>query len=292
MPVRGLWIIAKDSGISIFSKYYREQGIGDDLFSGYMSAITSFLGELTTSQGKLEKVVSLGSQYSLATEDMKLSIRGLDNLIFVLVFDKGDDEESMNRILRRLGEVFRAMYGERINANKKSISQIDFKNFELVMDTLIGTLSKKIDEERKKEKAKSKEPQRLPKDVVADLDFIKGINVTVGNITRQGFDEKKDPGFPIEVSSFDRKVTVSVLFKRFLDQQLFDWAKLLVEVIHKLGVLPEVDRLRLALLYIDNCLSRNPKPTDKYTLQFMLYGSLAAHGIDEGLLTGSKNSAS
>jgi hypothetical protein len=236
--------------------------------------------------------VSLGSQYSLATEDMKLSIRGLDNLIFVLVFDKGDDEESMNRILRRLGEVFRAMYGERINANKKSISQIDFKNFELVMDTLIGTLSKKIDEERKKEKAKSKEPQRLPKDVVADLDFIKGINVTVGNITRQGFDEKKDPGFPIEVSSFDRKVTVSVLFKRFLDQQFFDWAKLLVEVIHKLGVLPEVDRLRLALLYIDNCLSRNPKPTDKYTLQFMLYGSLAAHGIDEGLLTGSKNSAS
>jgi hypothetical protein len=292
MPVRGLWVIAKDSGVSIFSKYYKEKGIGDELFSGYMSALTSFLGELTTSQGKLEKVVSLGSQYSLATEDMKLSIRGIDNLIFVLVFDKGDDEEAMNRILRRVGEVFRAMYGERISANKKDLSSIDFKNFELVMDTLIGTLTKKIDEERKKEKAKSKEPQRLPKDVVADLDFIKGINVTVDNITRQGFDEKKDPGFPIEVSSLDRKVTVSVLFKRFLDQQFFDWAKLLVEVIHKSGVLPEVDRLRLALLYIDNCLSRNPKPTDKYTLQFMLYGSLTAYGIDEGLPNGSRNSAS
>jgi hypothetical protein len=292
MPVRGLWIIAKDSGISVFSKYYKEQGIGDELFSGYLSALTSFLGELTASQGKLEKVMSLGSQYSLATEDMKLSIRGIDDLIFVLVFDKGDEEVTMNKILRRIVEVFRAMYGERIMTNKKDLSSIDFKNFELVMDTLIETLSRGAHEEQKKEKAKLSKPQLLPKDVVADLNFIEGINVTVGNSSQTGFDEKKDPGFPIEVVSRDRKVSVSILFKRFLDQQFFDWAKLLVEVIHKSSILPEVDRLRLALLYIDNCLTRNPKPTDKYTLQFMLYGSLTAYGIDEGLPNGSLNSAS
>jgi hypothetical protein len=128
--------------------------------------------------------------------------------------------------------------------------------------------------------------------VVADLNFIEGINVTVGNSSQTGFDEKKDPGFPIEVVSRDRKVSVSILFKRFLDQQFFDWAKLLVEVIHKSSILPEVDRLRLALLYIDNCLTRNPKPTDKYTLQFMLYGSLTAYGIEEGLPNGSLSSAS
>jgi hypothetical protein len=281
-----LWIIAKDSGISIFSKYYKEQGVGDELFSGYMSALTSFLGELTASQGKLEKVISLGSQYSLATEDLKLSIRGIDNLIFVLVFDKGDDEEAMNKILPRIIEVFRAMYAERIIANKRDLSSIDFKNFDLVMDTLIGSLSRGIGEERKKQKAKLKEPQLFPKDIVADLNFIKGINVTVDNISRIGFDEKKDPGFPIEVSSRDRRVSVGMLFKRFLDQQFFDWTKLLVEEIHKSGILPEVDRLRLALLYIDNCLARNPKPTDKYTLQFMLYGSLTAYGIEEGLSKG------
>jgi hypothetical protein len=292
MPVRGLWIIAKDSGISIFSKYYKEEGIGDELFSGYVSALTSFLGELTASQGKLEKVISLGSQYSLATEDLKLSIRGIDNLIFVLVFDKGDDEEAMNKILPRIVEVFRAMYAERIIANKRDLSSVDFKNFELFMDTLIGSLSRGIGEERKKQKTKLKEPQLLPKDIVTDLNFIKGINVTVDNISRIGFDEKKDPGFPIEVSSRDRRVSVGMLFKRFLDQQFFDWTKLLVEVIHKSGILPEMDRLRLALLYVDNCLTRNPKPTDKYTLQFMLYGSLTAHEIDEGLSKGFLSSAS
>jgi hypothetical protein len=291
MPVRGLWIIAKDSGISIFSRYYSEQGIGDELFSGYMSAITSFLGELTASQRKLEKVISLGSQYSLATEDMKLSIRGVDDLIFVLVFDKIDNEETMNKILRRIVEVFRAMYSERITANKKDMSSIDFKNFELVIDTLIQTLSKRENEVQQKTKTKLKEPQLFPKNMVSDLNFIKGINVTVDNNSQVGFDEK-DPGFPVEASSRDRKVSVRILFKRFLDQQFFEWVKLLEEVIYKPGVLPAVDRLRLALLYIDNCLVRNPKPTDRYTLQFMLYGSLPTYEISEEARDGSLNSAS
>jgi hypothetical protein len=280
MPVRGLWIIAKDSGISIFSKYYSEQGIGDELFSGYMSAITSFLGELTASQRKLEKVISLGSQYSLATEDMKLSIRGIDDLIFVIVFDKADNEETMNKILRRIVEVFRAMYSERITANKKDISSIDFKNFELVLDSLIQTLSKEDNETQQKTKKKIKEPQLFPKNMVADLNFIKGINVTLDNNSQVGFDEK-DLGFPVEASSRDRRVSVRLLFKRFLDQQFFEWAKLLEEVIHKSGILPTVGRLHLALLYIDNCLTRNPKTTDRYTLQFMLYGSLPTYEIDE-----------
>jgi hypothetical protein len=286
MPVRGLWIIAKDSGISIFSKYYREQGIGEELFSGYMSALTSFLGELTASQGKLQKVRGLGSQYSLTTEDMKLSIRGIDDLIFVLVFDKADNEESMNKILHRIVEVFRAMYGERIAANKKNLSSINFKNFELVMDALVQTFSEGENEARQKAENKLKEPLLFPKEMVANLNFIKGINVTVGDNSQVGFDEK-DPGFPVEVSSRDRSVNVRVLFKRFLDQQFFDWTKLLEEVIHNSGVLPGVDRLRLALLYIDNCLARNPKPMDKYTVQFMLYGSLTTYEIDEGVHDGS-----
>jgi hypothetical protein len=293
MPVRGLWIIAKDSGISIFSRYYREQGIGDELFSGYMSALTSFLGELTASQGKLEKLINLGSQYSLSTEDLKLSIRGIDSLIFVLVFDKADNEEVMNKVLRRVVEVFRAMYGERITVNKKDLSSIDFRNFELVMDGLIETLSGgTTTEEHKKQKEKSEKPQLLPKDMVADLNFIKGINVTVDKSSQASFDEKVEPGFPVEAASRDRSVSVVILFKTFLDQNFFDWTKLLVDVIHKSGILPAVDRLRLALLYVDNCLTRNPKPTDKYTLQFMLYGSLTPYGIDEGIPNGSTVSAS
>jgi hypothetical protein len=291
MPVRGLWVIEKDSGISIFSKYYREQGMGDELFSGYMSALTSFLGELSTDKEKLDKAMSLGSSYSLATEDMKLLVRGFENLMFVLAFDKTDDEETMNRVLRRLGEVFRAMYGARVKTDKKDPSSIDFKNFEMVMDALVRAEVERLAGPHGKQSARSKGPQLLPETVVSDLNYIKGVNVTVGSNQMKGFDENKDLGYPIEVSSLDRKITVSVLFKRFLDQSYSDWVRLIVEAISKVNALPDVDRLRAALLYVDNSLNRGPTAPDKYTLQLMLSGSIAAYGSEENSIARSKRSA-
>jgi hypothetical protein len=288
MTVRGLWVIDRDSGINIFSKYYKEQGMADDLFSGYMSALTSFLGELSTDKEKLDKAMSLGSSYSLATEDMKLSVRGFENLMFVLAFDKNDDDETMNRVLRRLGEVFRAMYGARVKTDKKDPSSIDFKNFELVMDALIRSEVERVAGQHAKRRTGSKEPQLLPETVVSDLSYIKGVNVTMGSNQLRGFDENKDRGYPIEVTSPDRKTTVSVLFKRFLDQGFSDWVRLIVEVVSKLNALPDVDRLRAALLYVDNSLSRNPSTPDRYTLQLMLSGSIAAYGSEEDSVVKSK----
>jgi hypothetical protein len=290
MTVRGLWVIDRDSGINIFSKYYKEQGIQDELFSGYMSALTSFLGELSTDKEKLDKAMNLGSSYSLATEDMKLSVRGFENLMFVLAFDKTDDEETMNRVLRRLGEVFRAMYGARVKTDKKAPSTIDFKNFELVMDALIRSEAERVAGQRGKRRSGSKEPQLLPENVVSDLSYIKGVNVRMGSNQLKGFDENKDPGYPIEVTSLDKKITVNVLFKRFLDQGFSDWVRLIVEVLSKLNTLPDVGRLRAALLYVDNSLTRKPSTPDWYTLQLMLSGSIAAYGSEDDFAAKSKRS--
>lgn len=290
MTVRGLWVIDRDSGINIFSKYYREQGMTDDLFSGYMSALTSFLGELSTDKEKLDKAMSLGSSYSLATEDMKLSVRGFENLMFVLAFDKTDNEETMNRVLRRLGEVFRAMYGARVKTDKKDPSSIDFKNFELVMDALIRSEVERVSGQHGKRPVGSKGPQLLPENVVSDLSYIKGVNVVMGSNHLKGFDENKDLGYPIEMSSPDRKTTVNVLFKRFLHQGFSDWVRLIVEVVSKLNALPDVDRLRAALLYVDNSLNRKPTTPDKYTLQLMLSGSIAAYGSEDDSVGKSKRS--
>jgi hypothetical protein len=281
MPVRGLWVIDKESGTNIFSKYYREQGMGDELFSGYMSALTSFLGELSTDKEKLDKAVTLGSSYSLATEDMKLSVRGFDNLMFVIAFDKSDNEETMNRVLRRLGEVFRAMYGTRVKADKKNPSSIDFKNFELVMESLIGAEVEKQSVQHGKQHGKSKGQLILPENMVTDLTYIKGVNMSVDGNQLKGFDENKDLGYPLEVSSPDRRITVNVLFKRFLNQDYLEWVRLLVEAVSKLSILPDMDRLHAALLYVDNSLSRKPSNPDKYTLQLMLSGSIAAYGSEE-----------
>ena len=292
MTVRGLWVIDRDSGINIFSKYYKEQGMTDDLFSGYMSALTSFLGELSTDKEKLDKAMSLGSSYSLATEDMKLSVRGFENLMFVLAYDKNDDDQTMNRVLRRLGEVFRAMYGARVKTDKKDPSSIDFKNFELVMDALIRSEVERVVGQRGKRRAGAKEPQLLPENVVSDLSYIRGVNVTVGTNQLKGFDENRDLGYPVEVTSPDRKTTVNVLFKRFLNQDFSDWVRLIVEVMSKLNALPDVDRLRAALLYVDNSLTRKPSTPDRYTLQLMLSGSIAAYGSEEDSVAKSKSSGS
>jgi hypothetical protein len=288
MTVRGLWVIDRESGINIFSKYYKEQGVTDDLFSGYMSALTSFLGELGTDKEKLDKALSLGSSYSLATEDMKLSVRGYGNLMFVLAFDRTDDEETMNRVLRRLGEVFRAMYGARVKTDKKDPSSIDFKNFELVIDALIRSEVERVTGQRGNRLIGSKGPQLLPENMVSDLAYIRGINVIMGSNQLKGFDENKDLGYPIEISSADKKTTVNVLFKRFLHQGFSDWVRLIVEVVSKLSVIPDVDRLRAALLYVDNSLSRKPTTPDKYTLQLMLSGSIAAYGSEEDSVGKSK----
>jgi desulfoferrodoxin (superoxide reductase-like protein) len=289
MAVRGLWIIERDSGIRIFSKYYRAQDVSDDLFSGYMSALTSFLGELSEGKGKLDKIMSLGSSYSLATQDIKLLVRGFGNLIFVLSFDKDDNEKVMDKTLRRLSEVFRAMYSERLKNNKKTFSPIDFMNFELVMDTLIKSEIEKIS---KQERASPERVQPLPKDFAEDLRYIKAINMTVNENTLRGFDEKKDKGFPVEEFSRDKKVTVSVLFKRFIHQHFTDWVKLLMEAIRRLDTLPDQERLHVALAYVDGCLDRSPKTTDKYTLDLMFSGSFLASESDANLFGRPKKSGS
>lgn len=291
MPARGLWVIDKDSGIPIFSKYYREQGMGEELFSGYMSALTTFLGELSTDKEKLDKAMSLGASYSLSTEDMKLSIRGFGNLMFILAFDKGDNEVTMNRILRRLGEVFRAMYSTEVTADKKNPPSIDFKNFELVIDPLIMSEVERVSGQQGKP-SKLTGPLRIPQTVVNDLKYIKGVNITVGSNQMKGFDENKDLGYPVEVSSPDRKITINVLFRRFLHQDFSEWVRLIVEVVSKLNTLPEIDRLRAALLYIDNSLDRKPATPDKYTLQLMLSGSIAAYGSEDSSTGGTKRPAS
>jgi hypothetical protein len=283
MVVRGLWVIEKESGLRIFNKYYRAHDLSDDLFSGYMSALTSFLGELSEGKGKLDRMMSLGSSYSLATQDMKLLVRGYGNLIFVLSFDKDDDEKAMERTLRRLSEVFRAMYGERLKDNKKKdFSPIDFVNFELVMDTLIKSEAEKIS---KQEKAAPERVQLLPKDFAGDLNYIMAINVTVNDNSLKGFDEDKGTGFPVEEFSRDKKVTVAVLFRRFIHQSLTDWVKLLMEAVHRLGALPDQQRLHVALAYVDGCLDRSPKASDKYTLDLMFSGSFLASESDATLFS-------
>jgi hypothetical protein len=280
MVVRGLWVIEKESGIRIFNKYYRAQDLSDELFSGYMSALTSFLGELSENKGKLEKIMKLGSSYSLSTQDMKLLVREFANLIFVLSFDKDDNEKAMDRTLRRLSEVFRAMYSERLKSSQKEFSPIDFMNFELVMDTLIKSEAERIS---KQEKAAPERVQLLPKDFAEDLKYIKAINITVNGRVLRGFDEKKDRGFPFEEFSKDKKVTVNVLFRRFIDEHFTDWVKLLMEAIHKLDVPPNQERLHVALAYVDGCLDRSPKATDKYTLDLMFSGSFLASESDASL---------
>nr|MDO8134887.1 hypothetical protein [Candidatus Njordarchaeum guaymaensis] len=285
MVVRGLWVIEKESGIRIFNKYYRPQDVSDELFSGYMSALTSFLGELSERKGKLDKIMSIGSSYSLATQDMKLLVRGFGNLIFVLSFDKDDNEKVMDKTLRRLSEVFRAMYSERLKNNKKTFSPIDFMNFELVMDTLIKSEAEKIS---KQERAAPERIRPLPKDFAEDLKYIKAINVTVNENTLRGFDEKKGTGFPVEEFSKDKKVTVSVLFKRFIHQHFVDWVKLLMEAIRRLDAPPDQERLHVALAYVDGCLERSPKATDKYTLDLIFSGSFLASESDASLFVKSK----
>nr|MDO8100031.1 hypothetical protein [Candidatus Njordarchaeota archaeon] len=289
MVVRGLWVIEKESGIRIFNKYYRTQDVSEELFSGYMSALTSFLGELSEGKGKLDKIMSLGSSYSLATQDMRLLVRGFGNLIFVLSFDKDDNEKVMDKTLRRLSEVFRAMYSERLKNTKKTLTPIDFMNFELVVDALIRSETEKIS---KHERATTERVQLLQKDFAEDLKYIKGINITVNEKILKGFDEKKDAGFPVEEFSRDKKVIVNVLFKRFVHQHFTDWVKLLMEAIHRLDAPPDQERLHVALAYVDGCLDRNPKAADKYTLDLMFSGSFLASESDASLFSKAKKSAS
>jgi hypothetical protein len=285
MTVRGLWVIERESGIRVFNKYYRAQDVSDELFSGYMSALTSFLGELSEDKGKLEKIMKLGSSYSLATQDMRLLVREFGNLIFVLSFDKDDSEKAMDRTLRRLSEVFRAMYSERLKNSKKEFSPIDFMNFELVMDTLIKSEAERVS---KQAKASPERVQLLPKDFAEDLKYVKAINVTVNEKVLRGFDEKKDAGFPVEEFSRDRKVTVNILFRRFVHQHFTDWVKLLMEAIHRLDSPPDQERLHVALAYVDGCLERSPKAADKYTLELMFSGSFMASDSDSSLFSKQK----
>lgn len=272
--IRGLWVIARDSGMSVFS-YYREHDVGNELFSGYMSALTSFLGELGTSSGEFKKIARIGSSYSLSTEDVKLQVREFGNLIFVLAGDKSDDEKVMDRTLRRISEVFRAMYGERAK-NDKTASTIDFRNFELVLDSLIKSEQETVRKQVKREEDAIEKTRTLPRGYSDDLNYIRAINVTVNGKSLIGFDEKKDPGYPVEEFSSDRKVSISVLFKRFLHQHFSDWVKFLMEAIQKSNTIPDLGRLHVALLYIDNCLSRKPKSIDRFTLQLIFSGSLTA----------------
>lgn len=289
MVARGLWVIEKESGIRIFSKDYRAHDLSDELFSGYMSALTSFLGELSEGKGKLDRMMSLGSSYSLATQDMKLLVRGFGNLIFVLSFDKDDNEKVMDKTLRRLSEVFRAMYSERLNDNKKTYSQIDFVNFELVMDTLIKSEAEKIS---KQERVTQERVQLLPNDFVQDLKYVKAVNISVNENALRGFDEKKDRGFPVEEFSRDKKVVVSVLFRRFIHQHFIDWVRLLMEAIRRMDALPDQERLHVALAYVDGCLERNPKAADKYALDLMFSGSFLAAESDTNLFDKSKKHGS
>ena len=113
-------------GKSLFFRNYGDTEVDRDLLSGFLSAFSGFIKEISQSDIK-----------STATEDYKYFYTIIGSLIIVLCTDLEDDDTQINSKINSIRARFLDEYGEIVEGGSWDGDRSIFNNFEKTIDNII-----------------------------------------------------------------------------------------------------------------------------------------------------------
>jgi len=117
------WIIQKNGSL-IFHKCFNPLDVDNDLLSGFLSAMESFVKEITHEGVK-----------NIVLKEMKFSYAWYDDLMFIILTGEKDNDILIRELLVRIKQNFNRKYRESLINFNHNIAV--FRNFELDLDLLI-----------------------------------------------------------------------------------------------------------------------------------------------------------
>ncbi|MFX0097787.1 MAG: ADP-ribosylation factor-like protein [Candidatus Hodarchaeota archaeon] len=121
--------VIKRTGECLFSRIYDENGVDEALISGFLSALQSFISEISGDYIR-----------TLKTGNVKFVYNLFDDLIFVFCSDLDEDEEKLRLKIDRAQSVFLNEFSGKIQGWDGQTSV--FKSFEAAVDDIVKDLVK------------------------------------------------------------------------------------------------------------------------------------------------------
>ncbi len=143
LGVSGVWIIEKDSGLTILC-YEPTPKIKGFIFGGMLTAIRGLMTE-----------IQIGQLSSISTDTHDLTLTISEHLICAIILDKGSSTECLFSLLKRISEEAEKLYLEMKNA-MNFIDENFFSQFNSTLEELtenhVAYMQQKIKSERKVER--------------------------------------------------------------------------------------------------------------------------------------------
>ena len=118
-------IMTKD-GKSLLFRNYGDSDVDRDLLSGFLSAFSGFMKEISKSDIK-----------STATEEYKYYYTAIDSLMIVICSDLEDEESQVNARINNIRAKFLENYGKMIEDGEWDGNRLVFKEFEQILDNIV-----------------------------------------------------------------------------------------------------------------------------------------------------------
>lgn len=108
--IKAFYVLLK-TGESLFHKVYGRNQVDESLFSGFLGAIYNFARE-----------IGHGDIQTMEMGDAKVICEVSDNLIFVVVVDKNDDEQEIQKFLSSASKTFVTRFGKELEGWRGNIT--------------------------------------------------------------------------------------------------------------------------------------------------------------------------
>ena len=113
-------------GKSLLFRNYGDSDVDRDLLSGFLSAFSGFMKEISKSDIK-----------STATEEYKYYYTAIDSLMIVICSDLEDEESQVNARINNIRAKFLENYGKMIEDGEWDGNRLVFKEFEQILDNIV-----------------------------------------------------------------------------------------------------------------------------------------------------------